>query len=351
MQLIFNDFKKGEVKISTKSLDDLWYLSGIIEKGDLVTGKTTRKIRIGNENSQKVIKKTITLTIEVEKTDFQNNVLRISGKTSSALEDIPKGSYHTLEVDDNTILKIEKEKWLKFQMEKLREACNTKLSSILICAIDREQATFALLTNSGYKILAELEGEVEKKGIENKNSRDFFSEIALDINSYSERYKINNIILASPAFWKEDLLKVIKKKYPNLKNITLATCNAQGKNAIDEVLKRDEVRTVLKQDRTLREMALIDELLKQISLDKNYAYGFEDILKASAVGAVLKLLITDELVKKMREKNDFDRLDSLMRDVDKKNGEIHIISVENEAGKKLKGLSGIAAILRFKLEY
>ena len=40
-----------------------------------------------------------------------------------------------------------------------------------------------------------------------------------------------------------------------------------------------------------------------------------------------------------------------MRIVDKSKGEIEIISSEHDAGKKLDGLGGIAAILRFKLSY
>ena len=44
-------------------------------------------------------------------------------------------------------------------------------------------------------------------------------------------------------------------------------------------------------------------------------------------------------------------IDNLMKDVESKSGEIFIISIENDAGKKLKGLGGIGAILRYKLKY
>jgi protein pelota len=40
-----------------------------------------------------------------------------------------------------------------------------------------------------------------------------------------------------------------------------------------------------------------------------------------------------------------------MKTVDNTKGDILIISSEHEAGKKLDGLGGIAAILRFKLNY
>ena len=47
--------------------------------------------------------------------------------------------------------------------------------------------------------------------------------------------------------------------------------------------------------------------------------------------------------------NQYNELDEKMKQVDSLQGEIHIVSSEQEAGKKLDGLGGIAAILRYKL--
>jgi len=41
----------------------------------------------------------------------------------------------------------------------------------------------------------------------------------------------------------------------------------------------------------------------------------------------------------------------MMKIVDQTKGEIHIISSEYEGGRKLDGLGGIGAILRYKLNY
>ncbi|MEK6900965.1 MAG: mRNA surveillance protein Pelota, partial [Nanoarchaeota archaeon] len=64
MDLIRTDFKKGTVILRVTDLDDLWYLSHIIERGDVLTAKTTRKIKLGEGENAKVVKKTLTLTIE-----------------------------------------------------------------------------------------------------------------------------------------------------------------------------------------------------------------------------------------------------------------------------------------------
>ena len=40
MQIINKQLKQGKIKLGVDSLDDLWYLSQIIEPGDQVEGKT-----------------------------------------------------------------------------------------------------------------------------------------------------------------------------------------------------------------------------------------------------------------------------------------------------------------------
>ena len=63
MKIIHKDLKKGIIKIKAQNLDDLWYLSHIIDKGDLISGKTERKIQLGTEKSRQV-KKLIFVTLK-----------------------------------------------------------------------------------------------------------------------------------------------------------------------------------------------------------------------------------------------------------------------------------------------
>src|SRR3989344_2732562 len=296
MKIIFQDLQKGELKIEITTLDDLWYLSHCIEINDQVQGRTLRKIKLGDDSDKnvKIIKKPVTLKINVERVEFQkfSNNLRISGKITEAPEDIPHASYHTIEVEEGTVIKIIKKSWPKYLLQKIKDACEDKGSKILIVALERDEVTYALLTSSGYKILADLEGEVGKKGYADIEEKDFYTEVAKHLDAYAQRYEVQNIIIGSPAFWKEELVKIIKKKYGSLgPKITLASCNTVGKNAIEEILKREEVKTVLKNDRTARETALVEELLKEIAKDASAAYGKKEVNVAVYAHAVRSLLV------------------------------------------------------------
>ena len=350
MQIIHQNLKKGEIKLRVDNLDDLWHLSQIIDKGDIVQGDTVRKIRIGDkdERNSNAIKKRMFLSINAEKIEFNENSLRVLGGIIEGPSDIKKGAHHSFVIENSTKITIIKKKWMGFQLDKIKEACSTKQPSILICVLDREEAIFALPKRSGYEILSEIKGNVQKKDDNEIKRGDFYSEIILILEEYDKRYNIENIIIASPAFWKEYLIKSVKD--PVLKKkITLATCSSVGNNAVDEVLKRPEVKEVLSQLRFAKEMKLVEELLFEISKKRNAAYGFKEVENASHAGAVKLLLVTDKLIKKMREKEDYDLLDNVIKLVDSMDGEISIISSEHDGGKRLDGLGGIGAILRYQI--
>ncbi len=358
MKILNYDFKKGFCKIKVENLDDLWVLSQIIDSKDHIRARTLRKIKLNKEDERKskIIKKAVTLTIEVEKVEFNkdSNTIRISGKIKEGPEDIPINSYHTIEIEENSTLTITKDQWFSFQIEKLKDSASDKRENVLICVMDRDEACFALIKKYGYEYLSEIKGKVQKKGLQEDKpkEKDFYQNIITILNEYVQRYSIEFIIIASPAFWKDDLIKIIKQKEPELiKKITLATCNAFGRNAINEVLKRPEVTSVLKQERIFKETELVEELLREIAKDNLAVYGLKETKKAAESGAIKTLLITDKLIHESREKNEFEKIDLIMKNVDKTGGKITLISEKHDAGKKLQGLGGIGGLLRYKINY
>jgi protein pelota len=348
MQILSQNSKKGEIKVKIDNADDLWYLSHTIDIGDFVRGHAVRKIKVGGEEKSESVKRHVFVEIKVEKIDFQESALKLLGPVKEGTEDIPKGSYQSINAEIGSIITIVKEAWLRHQLEKLKEAEKSDQSKILICILDRETAIFAISKRSSYELLATVEGEVQKKEEKAVAKGSFYQEIINLLEEYSNRYKVNNIIVASPVFWKEELMRHIKDE--NLKKkVVLAACSSVTKNAVDEVLKRPEVREVLKQVRIAKELNLVDEFLRELAKKQAVAYGIKEVANASELGAVRTLLVTDSFIHNIREKENYSELDRIMRSVDKAKGEIHIISSEHESGKKIDGLGGICAILRYSI--
>lgn len=347
MQILHKDLKAGILKIKVDDAEDLWNLESIIEPSDHVAGMTERKVKIGGADEKaKVSRRNMHLKINVEKIELEST-LRVTGPILEAPDDIPKGDYHTFAIEEGSVVEIYKKEWGRYLLKKLDDATKKTSLSVLVVAFDREDAIFALLKNNGYDLLLELKGDVAKKGMDEKK-QSFYKQIIIQMQEYDKKYLFNNIVLASPAFWKEYLLKELDDDTIR-KKITLATCSSIDGSTINEILRRPELTTVLEKDKSTRESALIEELLAAINKE-NAAYGLDDVLSKIGAGNVSVLLISENLVRKMRHENTYQQLDEMMVAAEALNAEIRIIS-SSDASRKLDGLSGIACLFRWKENY
>jgi protein pelota len=263
-------------------------------------------------------------------------------------QDVPHGSYHTFSIEQGSTITLVKEEWLAYQLDYVKEATTATVPKIIICVFDREEAVFAKLTRDSYQMLTTIKGKVAKKAVDEKVKETFYECIVAQLEEYDRRFQLDKIIVASPAFWKEELYKVLKN--PRLKQkIIQATCSGVDETAIAEVLKRKETQQALHQDRVSKEMAIVDDLFLAIAKKQPAAYGMKEVTQAAEAGAIEQLLVTDKLIQQSRAENSFQALDRIMRQVDRAKSRVWIISTEHEGGKKLHGLGGIGALLRYAL--
>ncbi|MDO8481021.1 MAG: mRNA surveillance protein pelota [Nanoarchaeota archaeon] len=346
MKQLSSERGKHHLKVDTQ--DDLWYLSQIIDSGDFVSGKTLRKMKTGTQDdrTQKAAKVPVFIKIQVEKVEW-GDTLRVLGRVVEGPEDLSHGEHHSFVLEPHTEFTLEKQRWLSYQKEKLEEACAQQQAPILIAVHDREEAYLAVTKRSGYELVAHLQGKVAKKGMDSGTLPNFYEEIIQKLAELTGRLKPSVIVIASPAFWKEDLMKHLPAEMR--KNVVLATCSSVGKEAIDEVLKREEVKTALSADRTTKELKLVEALLKALATTAKVAYGEKEVARAVEAGAIEELLVTDGFIKEKREANLFEPVEQLLKEADSQKAPIHVISSKNDAGMRLDGLGGIAAMLRYRL--
>lgn len=351
MHIEHKNLKEGSLRLGVDNLDDLWYLSQIVETGDQVTSKSLRKVERGGEGEKKQVSRIpIVLTIKVEKIEWSKNSpnLRILGIITAGPEDAPRGEHHSFSIEVNSSLTIRKEHWPNYQLERVDQAITGEQSKVMLILFDREEALFVLLKKYGYDILTSFTGNISKKETNHQSNNDFYEDIKKQITHYDTRYKLTCIILASPAFFKEDLLKELTDAAIR-KKIVMATVHSVGRNGVAEALKRPEVKTALLTERASNEQMLVDELLSAIAREGSVAYGIKEVLKAGETRAIAHLLITDTLLMRMREEGKSSTIETLMKETDAARGKITIVSTAHEGGNKLDGLGGIGAILRYKL--
>lgn len=337
-------FNEGEISIITESLDDLWHLKYILEPNDVVFAFTKRRIEGATDKlrPEKIEKKTLRLGITVEKVEFHkfSNRLRVHG---TIVDWIDVGAYHTINVEEGTNISIIK-RWKNDQFERIREAEIASLRpKVIIATIEEGEASIGMVRQFGVEETSSLRQSLGKGEGNQRNS--FFGELASQLKWAAQ--KVEAVILAGPGFTKEDFIEFVRTREPDLaKKIVLEDTSSIGMSGFQEVLRRGAVDRIMHESRIGREAILIEELMKEISMDGKAAYGMAEVRSAQSLGAVETLLITDELLRTERETDSIDRF---LRDVEHSQGRIVVFSTEFEPGRKLDSLGAIAALLRFKV--
>ena len=352
MKIIKEDEKEGIVEVVPETLDDLWHLSHIIEVGDNASSKTTRRIQDNTGDklrSDRGVKKTFYLGLDIESISFHlfTGKLRLTGVITRGPEDlIPLGSHHTLEVKLNTPLKIVKQRWPKWAINRLNQAvaASKKLSAIIV-VLEDDTATLGLMRQFGIEYYGPIKGHVSGKRIMDKNRQkniiQFYEKVIESIVKFDS---IQNIIIAGPGFVKNDFFDYLKDKHSNLAKMSIVEpTGSGGRNGISEVLKKGTVEKLTSENRVAQEMGAINKLLTEIGKNSSkIAYGVKETQNAINLGAVEQLLILDT---KVAGENMGEAMDM----VENMKGDVMVISSEHEGGKQLESLGGMAAILRYQI--
>jgi len=343
------DQKNSRLSVRIDSLDDLVFLKQIIESGDFVTGRTYRKIKLGEEGSrQKSIKKSVKIKLRVDKLAF-DRFLRIHGTVETEIEGIAMHSAHSIEVGMGTELEIEKEGWKKYQLTLIKNAEEaSKAPKALICVLDDEQASFAHITSSGYTKLGRISLRLSKKRYEEQKNQGYkdIQRVAKEIDSKFNDRKVEMIILGSPLFWKEIVKKQLDEDFPETaKKVHLKDVSSGDEDGIRELISGNALDKILKNSQLSREEDLINDVLNQLAKNsKLIIYGVKDTGKAAEAGAVESILISESRL------DGSEKIKELIDNVETSGGTINIISSSSPAGKKLNGLKGIIAKLRYNFE-
>lgn len=342
------DLKTGILRITTESADDLWTLYCVLETGDIVRMRTLRKVKVGgSDRGQGVDKRPMTLFLRTERVSFETGALKILGTVVEGPDDVPKGSHHSFHVDERSDLSIRKF-WKEYQLKRLEIAEKASVLKILLVVCDREHAFLAVLKQSGYAMYGRITADITKKrtGVSGKDDSVFPSLRKKLEELHKEGF--SSVIIGCPSFWHPQIKTQIIALLPDMK-ISVATVSAVDTAGIDELLKRPETKSLLAEQRATREIDMVDGFLAHMGQEKPYTYGINDCIHAAKMGAVAVLLVSEALIVRLRENNDFGRLEHLLRLVEDAKGEVHLISPDHEGGKKLDGLSGVVATLRYAL--
>ncbi len=357
MKIIARDLKKGAVKVVPESADDLWHLYNVIFKNDCVYAYSTREIRpddkYGRPNRGERIRVFLGVKVSIVGWDKLLGRLRVHGTICHAPETVPMGVHHTINVSLNAPVTIVKEKWGRPELERLERASKSSEKSVIIMSIDDEGYVIATTAQYGVEErIAERTRLPGKLDAENRMQavNQYFQKA---LRSLRQVWEVSHspVVIIGVGFVKNDFARFVRDEASDVAGsiVDVKGVNNSGLVGINEALRSGVLLKAMKRLRITEETEAVEEVLKRLGKGElTVAYGVDEVGKAVETGAVEKLLVTDS---SLREASDEDRLrlEELMNDVERKRGVLMVISSEHEAGNKLLGLGGMAAILRFPL--
>ncbi len=237
-------------------------------------------------------------------------------------------------------------------MDRLESAIKSR-EPVIIVSLDADSACVALIRSFKVEIKAEINPDLpgkmntELRSLSEKKYLRGLAQTLLRILINSEP-KANKILITGPGFLKDSFKKLLDTDYPEVSTkITAVKGGSSGGIAgVYETLRSGILNSLIKDSRVIQEISVVEKILQKIGSDEgDVSYGLDQVAEDSASGTVENLILTVDLLKNpiIRQK-----VEPIIRDVEKYRGKVMIISTEHEGGHKLSALGGIASLLRYK---
>jgi len=355
LKILEMSLKKGFVKVIPETFDDLWHLYNIIYENDEVCARTTREMKPDEKYARprRGERVSVFLGVKVQKVAWDKLLgkLRVHGTICKAPENVPTGAHHTLNIALNMPVTIVKKEWAKHHVERLERARKTSEKPIIIVAIDDEGYAIAMTAQYGVEVKVEESVKLPGKLEAEKRSaavKEYFRKAANSLRQICAATR-NAIVIIGVGFVKNDFAKFLENEVADVAKsvVDVKSVNNGGVAGVYEALRSGVLLRATKHLRIVEETRIMEEVLKRLGRgEPTVTYGLEEVENAVELGAVEKFVLADAA---LREASDDKRLliEDLMKKVERKGGNIIVVSAEHEAGAKLIALGGIAALLRF----
>lgn len=338
------------------SPDDLWHLYNVIFPEDEVYAFSSRAIKNDTEGSRPKSGERVAAFMGVKvisvSWDKFLGKLRVHGLICHAPDIIPSAAHHTISVALNQPVTIVKKQWSKHLLDRLTHASETE-KPMLIISIDDEGFAIAETRQYGYETRVDQRIRLPGKQEADKRVEATKGYFRLAVNSLSKLWAQNHnpIVIIGAGFVKNDFVKFLDEESPDMAKsvVDVKSVNNGGTAGIGEALRSGVLLKAAHTLRIVEETETMEEVMKRLGKEEGtVTYGLAAVENAVIMGAVEKLVVADTTLREADEEQRL-KLDDLMRQVEKRNAAITVVSTEHEAGAKLLSLSGIVALLRYPL--
>ena len=240
-----------------------------------------------------------------------------------------------------------------FVLEPLRELLEvSEIFALLV--MDRKEATIGVLEGKRIEVLQKMTSGVPSKvraggqssqrfhRITEGLTKEFYKRIADEMkNIFYENKKLKGILIGGPIPTKDEF---IDNEYLTtvLRNKIIGRVDIGGsdESGLKELVEKS--KDILANQEIVYEKKLMEKFFEMLGAKPDFvAYKEEEVKKALEYGAVDTLFLSKEYEKELAKE---------LKDIANNSGtKIETISTDTEEGKQFLNLSGVGAILRYKI--
>ncbi len=239
-----------------------------------------------------------------------------------------------------------------FILEPLKDMIETKNVYALI-SMDKNDAAIAIMKGTSVKVVSKLSSMIPGKfraggqsaarfsRVRDNLTKAWYEEVSMKANEVLNPIKdLKGIVVGGPSQTKESFLRE-EKLNNELKKKVLAVIDTgyAGEDGIKELVNKSE--EVFAKENIFIEKRLLKEFFSRLGKGEKVTYGMETVLEAIRMGAVDKVIITNNL-----EDEVVDKIVDLSAEY---KTEVVIVSTDTEEGEQLKLMGGIGAFLRYSI--
>ncbi len=228
--------------------------------------------------------------------------------------------------------------WRPTDLARIERAVRASIfGAVHVLALEEGEAELYRVRQYGPEFVAGMTAG-SSKGDEGGGRRAFFDRVQDLIRPLE-----GALVIAGPGFVKEEFATHLKGGLPALaERTTVLDTRRIGRGAVQDAIGQGILDRLAGDRELAREVGLVEELIRRISIDGPVAYGMTETRRAVGFGAAEQVLVVDRLLHDPATQ-------ALMEEAEQLGASIAVLSSAFEPGERLDGLGGVAALLRYRL--
>ncbi len=346
MRVLHRDAATGALRLRLETPSDLWRIARLVRPGEIVGASTTRRdpeapLEVsGAERSRR----RVYLAVRVEQVEFHgfSQHVRFTGPIVEGPFDL--GRHHTLDLAEGDDLTLVKPELTPAERALLDEGiAGQGEPAIVVAAVDWGDSSVVRLRGRAIEPLADVRRTISGKRFEGgqgeKDRTAYLEELRTVVTR--EAAGAQALIVAGPGFLKEALAKRLGETDPSLAGRTKVYAAAEGGRAgVDELLRSGRASEVLRTSVAAEEAEAVERLVLAVAGGKRAAIGRREVDEAIGAGAAETVLVSESLLAEPEVVATLERLRT-------SRARLFVVRADTPPGERLKGLGGIAALLRY----